>query len=193
MVNRIVAAALVAFGASGTAFAQEFFDFGRIPGVPNEPNVEINLNAALLGFVTEAARTADPDAADAIRGLDGVRVRVYDDLEDTKAVAAFVGEASKRLERSGWQRAVYVADDSDNVRIYVQMQDKKVSGMTVMVVDDDEAVFINIAGFIEPAQLGRLARAMGVDDVLGGGHRGRGRAARGAAAAHGEDASDESK
>lgn len=193
MLNRIVAAALIAVGASSSAFAQEFFDFGRIPGVPNEPNVEINLNASLLAFVTEAAKTADADAADAIRGLDGVRVRVYEDLEDVKAVAAFVDESSKRLERSGWQRAVYVADDSDHVRLYVKMQDKQVSGMTVMILDDKEAVFVNIAGSIEPAQLGRLARVMGVDNVLGGGHRASGRAARDGAAAHGEGASDESK
>jgi hypothetical protein len=48
------------------------------------------------------------------------------------------------------------------------MKDKQMTGMTVMVIDDSEAVFINIAGSIDPAQLGRVARMMGAGDVLGG-------------------------
>ncbi len=173
MLHRIMIAALLAIGASGAALAQDFFDFGRVPGVPEEPNVQIDLNAALLGFVSEAAKTADVEGAEVISGLDGVRVRVYDKLNDAHAVAAFVEESSKRLERAGWQRTVYVADDNDKVRIYVKMQDKQITGMTVMVVDDSEAVFMNISGAIEPAQLGRLARAVGVGGVFDGGRRGR--------------------
>ena len=168
MLHRIVIAALIAAGAAGSAFAQDFFDFGRIPGVPPEPNVEVDLNGALLAFVAEAAKTADATGADAIEGLDGVRVRVYEDLEDPAAVGAFVDDSSKRLERDGWQRTVFVADEDDKVRVYVKMKDQRVAGMTVMVVDDSEAVFMNISGQIDPAGLGRLARAMGVGDVLGG-------------------------
>ena len=166
MLHRIVIAALIAVGACASAAAQEFFDFGKIPGVPDEPNVEVDLNAALLAFVTEAAKTSDADVADAISGLDGVRVRVYEDLEDPATVGSFVDDSSKRLERAGWQRTVYVADDDDKVRVYVKMKDQHVSGMTVMVTDGDEAVFMNISGQIDAAQLGRLARMMGVGDVL---------------------------
>jgi hypothetical protein len=54
------------------------------------------------------------------------------------------------------------------VRVYVKMKDKLMTGMTVMVIDESEAVFINIAGSIDPAQLGRVARMVGVGDVLGG-------------------------
>jgi Domain of unknown function (DUF4252) len=172
MLHKIMIAALVTIGVSASALAQDFFDFGRVPGVPDEPNVQIDLNAALLAFVSEAARTADVEGAEVISALDGVRVRVYEKLKDADAVAAFVEESSKRLERAGWQRTVYVADDNDKVRIYVKMKDKQVSGMTVMVVDDSEAVFMNISGAIDPAQLGRLARAVGVGDVFDGGrHR----------------------
>jgi hypothetical protein len=35
-----------------------------------------------------------------------------------------------------------------------------------MVSSDDEAVFVNIAGTINPATLGQVARTMGLDGVL---------------------------
>lgn len=167
MLHRMIIATCAAVAFSGSAAAEEFFDFGRIPGVADEPNVEVDLNAALLAFVTEAAKTSDANVADAISGLDNVRVRVYEDLKDPAAVGAFVDDSSKRLERAGWQRTVYVADEDDKVRVYVKMKDRHVSGMTVMVTDEDEAVFMNISGEIDPAQLGRLARVMGVGDVFG--------------------------
>ncbi len=172
MLNKVAIAALLAAGACSNALAQDFFDFGRIPGVPDEPNVQVDLNAPLLAFVSAAVKTADVEGAEVISGLDGVRVRVYQKLNDTKAVSAFVEDASKRLERAGWLRTVYVADDDSRVRIYVRIKDNRMSGMTVMVVDDKEAVFMNISGTIDPEQLGRLARTVGVGDVFGGHRRG---------------------
>lgn len=159
--------AFAALGACASAAAQGFFDFGQIPGVSEEPSVQVDLNPALLGFVAAAARQGDPAAADIIGGLDGIRVRVYEELQDAAAVGAFVDETSRVLERDGWQRVVYVQDGGDKVRIYAMMDGQQMSGMTVLVTDPSDAVFINIAGRIDPAQLGRVAAAMGFEDMLG--------------------------
>jgi hypothetical protein len=168
MANRIVVATLIALLARGSAMAEEYFDFGQIPGVPSEPNVEVDLNAALLAFVGEASKGSEPDLAGALSSIDGIRVRVYEELVDPAAVSAFVDDTSKKLERAAWQRMVYVRDNTDKVRVYVKMRDQQMLGMTVMVVDETDAVFINIAGTIDPAQLGRVARAMGAGNVLDG-------------------------
>jgi hypothetical protein len=172
MAKRFLVAAAIALLGHGAALAEPFFEFGDIPGVPSEPNVEVNLNATLLAFVVEATKNTDADARAALAGIEGIRVRVYDKVEDPAAVARFVDDTSKALEHAGWQRMIYVRDDADRVRIHVKMNDGKMTGMTVIVVDESEAVFINIAGSIDPAELGRLARVMGVGDVLGGAHRG---------------------
>jgi hypothetical protein len=165
MLNRIFFAALIALLARGS-LAQEFFEFGKVPGVPSEPNVEVDLNSAMLAFVAEASKGSNADLAGALASIDGIQVRVYEELLDAAAVSAFIDETSKALERADWQRMVYVRDDTDKVRIHVKMRDQEMLGMTVMVVDDSDAVFINIAGAIDPAQLGRVAHAMGVGDLL---------------------------
>jgi hypothetical protein len=171
MAKRFFVAAAVSLLAHGAALAEPSFDFDKIPGVPSEPNVEVNLNATLLAFVVEATKNTDAEAAAALSGIEGIRVRVYDKIEDPAAVARFVDDTSKALEHAGWQRMIYVRDDADGVRIHVKMNDRKMTGMTVILVDESEAVFINIAGSIDPAELGRLARMMGVGDVLGGAAR----------------------
>ncbi len=128
----------------------------------------------MLGFVTQAAgANGDDAAAELLAGIEGIRVQVYEDVEDSEAVVDFIDEAASRLESAGWQRAVYVQDDEDErVQMYLRFEAGEVSGMTVMIADGDEAVFINMAGTIDPATLGAVSRTMGfggVLDAFGGG------------------------
>jgi len=148
--------------------AQGYFDFGQVPGLAREPKVQIDLNAAMLGFVREAARVAEPEAAAAIDGVEGVRVRVYDIVDDAAPVLDFIDDVSERLEDDGWQRMVYIQDEGARVRVYVTFKESRISGMTVMVAEEggDEAVFINLLGEIDPAKIGQAAAALGVDDMI---------------------------
>jgi len=178
-----VAAAMLAL--CGVAHAQGgYFEFDKIPGFA-EPNVQIDLDPAMLGWVTEATKPSNPQAADAIASIKGVRVLVYENIEEhLDAVRTYVDETSRKLERDGWRRTVYIRDGDEHVRVYVKLGDSataakaQVAGMTVMVIDgDSEAVFINVAGPIDPAQLGGIASGFGfggvLDSVVGGGSRER--------------------
>jgi hypothetical protein len=150
-----------------TGFAQGYFDFGQVPGIKENPTVQIDLNPAMLGFVNAAANAADPEAAKLLAGIENVRVRVYEDVDDQKAFMRFIDDTSGELERDGWQRVVYVEEDDSKVRIYMKVEDTIASGITVMVADSkDEAVLINIAGRIDPTQLGNLMNSMGQGGVL---------------------------
>ena len=166
MSSRIVAAALAAF--SGVANAQGYFDFSQVPGLGDQPSVQIDLNPAMLGFVAAAAQQTDPKVAEVIAGIENVRVLVYEMLEDREAVLEFVEDSSGALEREGWDRMVYIQEDDEKVRVYVKVEGTRPVGMTVMIVDgsSDEAVFINIAGEIDPVKLGQVANGVGFGGVL---------------------------
>lgn len=173
-----LAGAVALLALSSAAPAQTgFFDFGRIPGLNAQPSVQIDLNPAMLGFVSEAAKTTDPEAAAVLAGIEGVRVYVYDDVgDDAAAVLRFIDDTSSKLEGDGWHRTVFIQDGDEKVRLYMKMAEpgaaapSSVAGLTVMISGGTggEAVFINVAGAIEPAQLGRLAGAFGIEGVLGG-------------------------
>jgi hypothetical protein len=164
---------------SSSAYAQSggYFDFAQVPGLGDHPQVQIDLNEAMLRFIGVASGN-DPEIASTFAGIKNVRVLVYEELEDPAAVFAFVEDSSGKLEAAGWQRIVYVEDEGDKVRVYAKLEGEKMVGMTVMVVGDDsidgvstdpgDAVFINIAGDIDPAKLGRIASQMGVEGAFDG-------------------------
>jgi hypothetical protein len=166
--------------AGGAANAQGYFDFDSVPGLGDQPAVQIDLNPQMLNFVVAMTRESDPEAANLLSSIEGVRVRVYNRLDDRDAVLEFIDDTSGILERDGWQRAVYVQEDSERVRLYIKFEGERMAGMTVMVADSssDEAVFVNVVGQLDPAQLGRLARSAGfgghVDGLLGGAAGGAG-------------------
>ena len=166
MSSRIVAVALAAF--TGAVHAQGYFDFSQVPGLGDEPTVQIDLNPAMLGFVTAAAQETDPNVAEVIAGIQNVRVLVYETIEDPEAVLEFVEDSSGAVERDGWERMVYIQEDDEKVRIYVKVEEMRPVGMTVMVVDgsSNEAVFINVAGDIDPVKLGQVANGMGIGGIF---------------------------
>jgi hypothetical protein len=151
------------------AEAQGYFDFGQIPGVAAKPKVQIDLDSALLSFLNAAAGAADPSVGDALTGIENVRVRVYDTTDDESELSAYIDDTSGQLERDGWRRAVYVEDEHSKVRLYMRYEDDKATGLTLMVAGQEhEAVFVNVAGLIDPAQLGRLMNAVGAGHSLPG-------------------------
>lgn len=170
--------AVAACVAAAQAQAPGALDFGRIPGLENvQPAVEINLNPAMLGFVAEATRNTDPSTANLLTGLQGISVYVYEGIGDgLPAVLGFIDSASAALESDGWSRAVQVQDGGDRVLIYLRVTEpgpdrasSSISGLTLMVVDSGgDAVFVNVAGSVDPAQLGRIVGAFGIDGVLDG-------------------------
>lgn len=166
MKSQFIGAVALLFATTG--FAQSTIDFNDIPGIDAAPKVQIDLNQAMLGFIIAAAEGADPTAAEALRGIRNVRLRVYEDVADPEEFLGFIDDTSGSLERDGWQRVVYVEDGSSKVRVYMQFQeDASASGITVMVGDGaDAAVLVNIDGLIDPQKLGQVMRQVGAGEFM---------------------------
>ena len=154
-IRKIITAVVVAVFSTG-AVAQGSFDFGDIPGVNQQPMVDVNLNQTLIGFVRAAAGPTNPEAADLLAGLRGIRVRVYSSGNNGRQFNNFIDNVTEQLEGSGWLRVVYAEDGNGKVRMHMHMTEEQVSGLTVMVFDESEAVFINIDGSISAEDLGKV-------------------------------------
>lgn len=157
---------VVALLAGTTALAQEYFDFGQIRGVPDEPAVQIDLNPMLLGFAGNSARGVDPQIADLLSSLEGVRLRVYKTIEDVDDVAGYVNDTSEQLTRAGWQQIVSVQEDG-NIRIFIQGDEQFVTGLTGMILHDSQAIFVNVVGSVSSEQVGQLVARAGAGELMG--------------------------
>lgn len=164
---------LLALGSH--ANAQGNFPFDDIPGLDSEPTVEIDLDSAMMNFFGAAAKGAQQGVASALEGVTNVRVRVYEDIGGAEAnLVKFVDDTSRTLERDGWKSVVRVNEDGERVRIFMKLaaggaNAGKIEGLTLMVVDtggSSEAVFINVAGLIQPEQLGRVAAQIGMPGMF---------------------------
>jgi hypothetical protein len=148
--------ALLSFGAA----AQEdelkalpgYVDFGELSAVYGEPKVMINIGGMLLGFVSAAAKD-DPEAAEILRNLEGVRINVYEVGGETAPAMEHLREIKGLLKAQNWEPIVQVNEDDEQVQIFVKLDGEGMQGLTVMAVDGEEAVFLNILGMIDPDKL----------------------------------------
>ena len=148
----LVAVSVIAFyanaeekGLSGTGY----FDFSEFTGMSNEEaKVEVNIRKPLLKLAANLARNESPEAAELIRGLEMVRVRVYSVTDDNREqLDESVRQIADTLNAQEWEQLVRVRDGNANVGVYARvLTDDAISGLVVSVAEKKEAVFVNIVG-----------------------------------------------
>lgn len=150
--------------AAGSALAQEdalkgyagYVDFGELTDIFGEPTVQIAVGESLLGLVSSLSAKEDPEAAALFKRLKGVRVNVF---EDTGALAEgvdYVKSVSDKLRGAGWESVVTVNSADEQVRIFMKINGDRVEGITVMAVEETEAVFVNVIGDLNPEELEKV-------------------------------------
>jgi hypothetical protein len=155
----------LALTATTAAFAQDYLDLDRIQGLPSAPTVQVDLNAAMLGLATAVSRSSNPAAADLLANVEGVRVRIYSSLADVAAVTASIDAVADELVQDGWQQVVRVQEEGD-IRVHVRMEGESITGLTAMIVAENEAIFVNAVGSLTPEQLAGLVESIGAGGML---------------------------
>lgn len=140
-----------------------YFDFGSLDAIYGEPRVMINIGGPLMTLLTAAAAASeDPEAAALMKGLEGVRVNIYDTAGNTEPARAKMLDAKAALQAEHWQPIVQVKEEGEDVQMFTRLDGEVMQGMAIMVVNDEEAVFLNILGNIDPAQVGKVMDQLNV-------------------------------
>lgn len=133
-----------------------YVEFGELNSVFGEPTVQVAVGESLLGLIGSLSASQDPEAAELFKRLNGVRVNVYETSQMADGAVDYVKDVSSQLSGLGWESVVTVNSADEQVRIFMKIDDDKVLGITVMAVEENEAVFVNVIGDINPAQLGKV-------------------------------------
>ena len=146
-----------------------YVDFSVLAESYGEPRVMIDLGSSLLQLVG-AMKHDDPVAEEALRSLESVRIHVYNTAGDTAPAEKRIEHVNEVLSAAAWEKIVRVREPGEQVDIYVKHSDERIEGVTVMALDGEEAVFINILGSIAPEQLatvvGEFDHGVGADIAL---------------------------
>jgi hypothetical protein len=140
-----------------------FVDFGDLSSLYGEPKIIINLGGTMLNFVGMMSSSESPETAELISKLKGIRVMIYETEENTDAAKGQFSKVKSKLKSSGWEPIVQINEDDEQVMIYMKMEGDNMEGLTVMVVDEEEAVFVNVIGQLNPAELGKVMEALDMD------------------------------
>ena len=147
-----------------------YVDFDALEIFADEDaKIEVYLKQPMLKLLSEFAKHEDPDLFEIFAKLKLVRVQVF---EVTRELAEKFEEVSsktiKELDKKGWERVVRVREDDDRVYVYLKPSDDYdfIEGIVVIAIEDfDEAVFVNIVGEINPADIGRLSGHFGIEEL----------------------------
>ena len=140
-----------------------YVDFGDLSTTYGDPKITINLGGTMLNFVGMMSSSDNPETSDLISKLKGIRVQIYSMDENTDAAKSQFGKTKSHLKSSGWEPIVQVNEDDEQVLVYMKTTGGNMEGMTVMVVDDEEAVFVNVIGQLNPAELAKVMDKFDVD------------------------------
>ena len=135
-----------------------YVDFGELNSTFGEPTVQISIGASLLSLVGTLSAQEDPDAAELFKKLNGVRVNVFETEAMAVGAVDLVKDISGKLSESGWESVVTVNSADEQVRVFMKINGETVDGITVMAVEESEAVFVNVIGNINPAELERVMK-----------------------------------
>lgn len=133
-----------------------------------ESSVEVFLKGSLLVLAREAVRDDDPELGDLLSKIEYVRVQVFPVTSETaSALKQKTAEVAKALDKKGWEMAIRVREDDEQVLVYLLPGPKDViQGVVVMAVEDDgDAAFINVVGDINPTEIGRIGRTFHIDSM----------------------------
>lgn len=133
-----------------------YVDFGELNSVFGEPSVQISVGESLLGLVGSLSASEDPETAELFKRLNGVRVNVFETESMAEGAVDLIQDISSKLSDRGWESVVTVNSQDEQVRIFMKINEDRIDGITVMAVEENEAVFVNVIGDINPAQLGKV-------------------------------------
>lgn len=167
MAIRKITAGLMGIATCTAAMAQGSFNFDDIPGIEQAPTVAVDVTPLMMSFFRNMVPEAGPGATDIFEGLRSIKLRVYDASENGARFSSFIQNVAGQLEGQGWQRLMAVQDEASNMQFHLRMTEENVTGMTIMIIEEQEAIFINFDGNVSAESLGRIIEQLKLEDVIG--------------------------
>ncbi|MGE3465693.1 MAG: DUF4252 domain-containing protein [Pyrinomonadaceae bacterium] len=143
---------------AATAGAQDArLEFERLSGLEAKASevIEVNVDGKLLDLAKRVlVKVKDQDAkkvGEAIVGLKGIYVRVYNFRNENEYDIAEVDEIRAQLNSPGWERLANVRSKRNNqkVDVYTMFAGDTMSGVAVVISEAKSVAVVNVIGPID--------------------------------------------
>lgn len=162
----------IAFAAgSSTAFGQnarlQFENLSYLGDKASE-QVEVNVEGKMLELAKRVLlKVGDDDAkkvGEAIKGLEGVYVRVFKFEKDNMYDASDVDAIRVQLQAPGWEKLANVRSKKKNQKIdvYTMFSGDIISGVALVLSEDRSVAVVNVIGPVDIETLVELSGRMNI-------------------------------
>lgn len=133
--------------------------------------VEVNIDGKLLETAKRAMlKVNDPDArkvGQAISGLKGIYVRVYNFAKDNEYNISDVDQIRDQLKAPGWEKLANVRSKVNNQKIdvFTMFKGDLISGVAVVVSSDKTIALVNVIGPIDIDTLVELSGKLNIPKI----------------------------
>lgn len=133
--------------------------------------VDITIGSLPLGLASLFMDENDPESAEmkaVLKGLKSVRVRSYQFDSDYEYPKAEVDTVRSQLSGHGWTQLVQVRNNKqgEHVDVFVNLDNDKMMGFTMVASEPREFTIINIIGSIDMQQIARLQKKFNLPDAV---------------------------
>ena len=166
---------LLAFFAATAANAQDAarLHFENLNGLETRAQdvVEVNIDGKMLDLAKRVmVKVNDEDAkkvGQAISGLKGIYVRVYNFAGENEYNVADVDQIRAQLNAPGWEKLANVRSKKNNqkVDVYTMFAGDVMSGVAVVVSDTKSIAVVNVIGPIDIDMLMEMSGKMNIPKI----------------------------
>lgn len=147
--------------------------FERLNGLETRARdvVEVNIDGKLLDLAKRViVKSNDADAkkvAQAISGLKGIYVRVFNFANENEYNIADVDEIRSQLNAPGWEKLANVRSKKNNQKIdvYTMFTGDLMSGVAIVVSEAKSIALVNIIGPIDIEMLAELGGKLNIPKI----------------------------
>ncbi|HEX8397173.1 MAG TPA: DUF4252 domain-containing protein [Pyrinomonadaceae bacterium] len=133
--------------------------------------VEVNIEGKLLDLAKRVlVKVNDPESkkvGQAISGLKGIYVRVFNFENENEYNIADVEEIRSQLQSPGWERLANVRSKKNNqkVDVYTMFTGDTMSGVAVVISESKSVALVNVIGPIDIDLLAELSGKMNIPKI----------------------------
>jgi len=133
--------------------------------------VEVNIDGKLLETAKRVlTKTNEPDAkkiAQAISGLKGIYVRVFNFEKENEYNIADVDEIRSQLQSPGWEKLANARSKKNNQKIdvYTMFSGNLMSGVAVVISNSKSIALVNVIGSIDLDMLVELSGRFNIPKI----------------------------
>ncbi|HVF47622.1 MAG TPA: DUF4252 domain-containing protein [Pyrinomonadaceae bacterium] len=170
-INKLLLLIVLTIGAISSAYAQDArLQFDRLNGLEIRARdvVEVNVDGKLLELAKRVTGKLNDEkakkVAQAISGLKGIYVRVYNFEKENEYNMADVDEIRAQLATPRWQRLANVRSKRNNQKIdvFTMFTGDVMSGVAVVLTESKSIAVVNIIGPIDIEMLAELGGKLNI-------------------------------